>query len=143
MLAVRHARIKKEIQHCGNCARTHARAFPYNEGAVPPVFADPCAVSFYDGNRTYNVVQPLRNTKQRRARRRRHRGVRRCCANLQIFRRCKPSPVTMQSCKYSALLPRGISMQTCGYLCIVRASTSRNVFTQNVVSIGLLDGICF
>lgn len=52
-------------------------------------------------------------------------ALRRCCANLQIFRRCKPSSVTMQSCKYSALLPHGISMQTCGYLCIVHQHQGR------------------
>jgi len=72
-------------------------------------------LSFYNGNRTYTYS--LRGC-----------GVRRCCVNLQIFRRCKPSPVTMQSCKYSALLPHGISMQTCEYLCIARASTSGMYF---------------
>jgi len=75
----------------------------------------PSRLSFYNGNRTYTYS--LRGC-----------GVRRCCVNLQIFRRCKPSPVTMQSCKYSALLPHGISMQTCGYLCIARASTSGMYF---------------
>lgn len=71
-------------------------------------------------------------------------GVRRCCANLQIFRRCNHCPVTMQSCKYSALLSHDVSMQTCGYLCIVRASASPiYVFTRERRSIVLLLFLLF
>lgn len=118
--ALRLARIKEkfstpEIAHTH--ALTHARRLTqWSNVAAKPV------CSFYDGNRTYTASARARSNCS---------GVRRCCANLQIFRRCNHRPVTMQSCKYSALLSRGISMQTCGYLCIVRASASHMYLLAN------------
>lgn len=123
MTIQRHARIKEKFSTPRKLRTRTQRTFDTMVCSV----RGHSRCSFYDGNYTYTYRPRIRT----------HCGVRHCYANLQIFR-CKPSATLLcESYKYSALLPHGVSMQTCRYLCIVRASTSENVFTRSAVSIGL------
>jgi len=91
--------------------RTRTHDVWYN-GA--PVRGSRC--SFYDGNRIYTYS--FLNTKQPAA------AYDVALQTCKYFGAANHHPLLCKVCKYSALLSRGISMQTCGYLYIVPASTS-------------------
>lgn len=128
--AIRVAWIKEKFS-AAEIAHTHARRLTQ--------WRPPCpwaGFSFYDGNRTYTYS--LRNTGGGNT----AAGVRRCCANLQIFRRCKPSPRYYAKLQIFCIVTAWHFYANLRIFVHCSCINIRDVFIRNAVSIGLLDNMC-